>query len=1807
MDWRRDRWFVLGVLLLLVNARAVRQMSRGSPGGPWPSRVVAFEAGKDGVVTGDEAIRWQFNTPVAEASDVGVWRAEGPATFQPVVQGRFCWLSDRVLAFEPAANWPLCTEYEVRLDREIGDQGKHVLRRRREHTFQTPSLELRSVTQAGFSPGRRITLRLNFNVPPVRSRLTDHISIVGADGRNIAFDLRGRTETRTVTLRSRSLPPGSFRLKARKGLPATVGPLGLARDSTWELQLHDRLVPLKSDVCMPPFEPGHADVYFSSEISIHDVEQHVSVSPDMEVAVTAMSDWDGPRLRVRGDFAPGQSYTVRFHKGLCAANGAILQKDSDVKVRFPDRPAAIDLPAAGHYLSPRGSCLLPLSAVNVAKIRAEAEYIFPNNLVYFAMRQSDRYPGYYARHGGGHHRGISRVAGDREYSLPAVPNQASRMNINMPDLTGDYASGAFLVTVSGEKCATRRHLVVVTDIGIAVKQATHGLLVWANSIHSLEPVAGAVVRVFSGENQLLAEGSSDRQGLVALALDTTQPGNTPFLVTVQRGDDVSYLKLEGAAVGLAGDTDGAAYLNDGCEAYLFTDRGVYRPGETAHLRAIVRDRSLNPASPFPVSLRIERPDGQLFRRLTGMLSTNGTAEFEVPWPNYARTGAYTLDACLPASDKALGSTTVWVEEFVPPQIKVDVTIAGERATTNLLVDAERRHLFGRPAAGLAVNGAVRFVPMDFSHPAWPGFGFSDKEKDFSPVDKKIGRGRLDGSGAGRFSFPIPAAWRPCSALKAVVRATVTETSGRAVSAYASCPVDVYPHYVGIRPRHAGNVVRAGQPVQCEIAAVLPDGNAATNVNALTLQLARVEWATVLREREDGALAYESQRRLNPVLQRRVDLAEGTAQLDVTPRTSGQYVLSVADGDGGSASTGFYAAGADRDWLAWSLERPGHASMELDRTEYRAGDTATLVIKSPFAGKALLTVETDRVLETRVFELEGNTAEISLPVDESYAPNAYCCVSVIRPVKAGEPSAVHRAVGVAPLRVSRPEQELSVHLHTPERIEPQSPLTVDLHVTDFAGGAATGEVTVAVVDEGICTLTGFRTPDPLRFFERKRKLGVALYDLYSLLMPETEDTVLGSPSVPGGDTGGGLTGRLNPIDARRFKPVALWRSPVALDAGGRTKVRFSIPEFTGRLRVMAVAAGSSRFGAAQSHVTVKRDLVVLSSLPRFLAPGDTCSLPVRVFNESGTNLTVRAVVDCVDGFTVDPRAGTNAVAAGQQSLFDFSLRAGNAAGVGRLVLRVEGNGIEYEEDFELPVRPASPRITRSGYGSLNPGEDAVVCLPRNWLPGTGQEWLWCSALPDLRLQGGLNYLLQYPYGCLEQTTSRSFPLLHLAAIAAKLCPASVPAGGVREYAGAGIRRILSMQLGSGGFGYWPRSDTLYRWGSLYATHFLVEAQREGHEVPEPQLDLALAFVSGMLEPDRQERRSTRESRDDLRAYAAYILSLAGKPPHGWIARLREKAAGLNATPRLHVAGALAASGKRREAGELMRVYGIAAAESAAREVSGTLSSGPRNLAIQLSVWLDIDPGDPFVPLLVRRLEGAMNEGRWHNTQDNAMAVLALGKYCRHVQGETGSFSGVASWEDPDGQVSHNLRNGKEQRFDTTRATDGEIALRNTGETTLYYAWSSAGIVEDGSVRHEDRQLAVRREWLDLEGEPLATDVFTQGQMVVIGLVVDTQGEALDNLVIEDLLPAGLEVENASLKTSQVVPWIKARQGCPVRHVDVRDDRVVLFTGPMCGREAFYYVARAVTPGRFVYPPVAAECMYDASIRSVHGTGVATVVE
>ncbi|HEX5757790.1 MAG TPA: MG2 domain-containing protein [Thermoanaerobaculia bacterium] len=1798
----------LGLLVVVLAAYAFREpLAAALPGwlkpGPEGEEVKVFDVVLDR--EGRAFVDVLFDRPLGEGA-VGEVLAEEPATIAPALAGTWKWQDTNALRFQPSGQLPIASQYTFTLLPERILKPGQVFTGDTELVVRTDQFLVEGVDvqeEPALEGKARViyrgTLRFNYAVHP--ELLVSKIRLVDPDlgeDRPIEVSLETDWPSPQIGFQTAAVQKRRDERKVRLVIDSSLTPfegnVPLTEDFAHEIPVgsSERLA-----VWGVETEPGAREstlrIRFSSPISAAVAEKYVRVEPAVRYRPSAERNV----LSLTGELRPGEAYKLTIAKGLPATDDAVLREEYAAQVRLPDLEPSVGFQSQGMFLSASGTKTVAIDTVNVDEVQLTIDRVYLNNL-FFLFQYGNFFEGETTYAGGG----VSHAFGDRvtdtALRVRGQRNQPVRTPLTLDRRVPRGKTGLYRVVVAraGHWEGAQRWL-LVTDLGAVAKRGDGELLLWVSSFRDLGAIEGARVTLLSDQNQVIGEGRTDGAGLWRFADAEQLRAHRPYMVTIERGGDFSFLLLDAMQVDTAGlDVGGEAAPGSGYTAYLYGERDIYRPGEKVEGLAIVRDGNLRAPDPMPVLLRHRDPLGR--ERGTQRLETTprGHAPFTLDLPPYALTGHHTLE--MEVAEKVVGQYRFQVEEFVPDRIEVEIAppTAPVGPGQALAYHVAGTYLFGPPAAGLPVESRVRLVDADFAPPGYAGFIFRNPERELDEREVLSAEGTLDDAGRAAFEATMPAGAPVPSSLEAVITARVQERGGRGVAALQRLRIHPYPYYVGLR-RVAGEgegageaaagegFVRPGQAALFEYAAVGPDGKEVPS-KPLRADLFLDRWNTVLRRTPAGTYRYESTRDSLLIDSRAIAGGKGRGRFRFQSGRAGSYRVVLTDPDTqAAAAVEFFVS--EWGYSPWALKNPARLELDLDRAEYAPGDTATVQVRAPFPGKLLLTVERERVFHTSVHRLDGNTARIEVPVSVAFRPNAYVTATLVRRVADLEPGSPGRAFGAVPIGVDRAANRLAVEIAAPAEVRPETKVTVGVKTAPEA------IVTVAAVDEGVLQLIAQETPQPFEHFYRKLALTVASFDTFSLLLPDV--AVEGGAPRGGGEGMEGLAQSLRTEGIRRTEPVAFWSGPVETDAEGRASVSFRLPEFQGAVRLMAVAVQGERFGSSDRRVRVRSPLVLLPTFPRVLSFAETLRLPVSVRNDTGRDGAFRVAL-AVDGpARVEGDAATRVeVAHGREGMVHFDVRTADRSGAVRMTVTAAGNGESSRSREEVPVRPDLPVATAERSGAFQEAAaELPLADPDRFRPETLHRELAIGPVPIVQFSGKLRDLLTYPYGCLEQTVSTAFPLVYLAELAERLDPdlfrKAKPAGYVAE----GVRRVSTMQLFDGGFALWPGEQTAHPWGSVYATHFLVEARRAGHPVDDTLHKAALDYLAG------QVKAKAAYGSDELQraAYALYVLARAGRPDVGTMDFLREKhRPALRPESRALLAAAYAAAGNPQALNEL--IANLAEVERVARQTGGNWSSTVRNRALLLLALLDAAPRSPRIPALVDVLarDAQAATTPW-NTQESGFTLLALGQLFKR-QAALGPYSGtVFAGDRKVGSFTQQT-----VAFRDIRGTAPLRVRMNAGYKpgAAFFSLRTRGVPADRAFQPAAAGLEVQREILSREGGPVNLGSVRQGDLVVLKTRVRSVSGPVWNVALVQLLPSGLEVENPRLETTETLPWV-TRAGRP-RHLDLRDDRILIFTDlPPDSWQEFYALARAVSPGRFRLPPVQAEAMYDPARRATGERG------
>jgi alpha-2-macroglobulin len=1353
--------------------------------------------------------------------------------------------------------------------------------------------------------------------------------------------------------------------------------------------------------------------------------------------------------------------------------------------------------------------------------------------------------------------------------------------------------------------------VLASNIGLLAKADQRGkLLITATDLRTAQPKAGVALSLRNFQGQVIVQGTTDNNGMATL-----EPAGTPFLLVGEASGQRSYLKMNaGVALPVSHFDVGGETVSKGLKGSIYGERGVWRPGDPILLTFVLRDREKTLPANHPATLELLDPRGRSVQTMVNNTPKDGFYRFDARTSADAPTGNWTARVTLGG---VIFRKTLKVETVMPNRLKIVLdlgdAVLGGGAPVRGKVQSE--WLSGASAAGLKSDLAVRLVPTTTTFARFTDYVFDDPAREFSTEPQTLFEGPIGEKGEVAFDQEVELSAQPPGMLNASFTTRVFEPGGAFSINHESRVFAPYQRFVGLRlPKGdvARGMLRTDEDHVVEIGSLTAQG-APVAVRKVKVTLYKVEWRWWWSREQESLAQYVARESSARVSEETVATnAEGRAQwkLRVNYPQWGRYLLRVCDEDGGHcAGSTFYI-----DWPAWAgkqRDQTGPAatmlSLTTDKSAYQVGETAVVQLPESAQGRALVTVENGSgILDARWVVPSAQNTRVSIPITAAMTPNVYVAVTLVQPHEGKANDLPIRLYGVVPLEVSDPQTHLKPVLTAADEWRPESKVSVK--VGEAAGKPMT--YTLAVVDEGLLSLTSYKTPDLHREFFRREALGVRTWDLFDEVIGAYGSELERLLALGGSD--GGAQGD-DKKSQSRFPPVAQVLGPFELKAGETHTQSITLPRYVGAVRVMVVAGSNAStpaaFGSVEKSVYVRQPLMILPTMPRVVGPGEEIAVPVSVFAMHDSVRDVALLIQPDRMFEVLGDATTHVIFTRlDEKTGTLRLRAGNRLGRSRVKFVATSGRNRAESVIDIEVRSANPPSTRLQTHLLGAGESWTARIAPHGLPGTNQVSLEVSALPPLNLENRLRYLIQYPHGCLEQTTSSVFPQLFLSSLV-KLEGSRQRQ--IEDNVRAGIDHMRFFQLANGGFSYWPGGSGGFATGSLegyalwattYASHFLVEAEKRGYTVP-------ASMRAGMIRNLRSTAQAWNANRDATmdQAYRLFVLARAGQPEVGAMNRLREQK-DIDPVARWVLASAYQLAGLGEAAKALSTGEPLAVRDY--RRGDYTFGSNLRDHALVLQSLVVMGQLDRAQPL-VKAISDEVGGESWYSTQSVAYSLLAMSQLAGARA--TGSFTFEQTLG---GKVLAQTVTAAVHQATLAGVPDAgqDLTLRNTSSGPLFVTVAVRGTPAPQAEQAGASGLSMQVRYTDAEGEPVELAKLEQGSDLLVEVDVrNGTGVAIDNIALTQILPSGWEIHNGRLadeeagtgereeQPSNRFDGTRANTAPRADFVDIRDDRVLQYFSLRAG-ESIHFQTRvnAAYRGRYYLPGVLAEAMYDAS-KQAHTAG------
>ena len=1338
---------------------------------------------------------------------------------------------------------------------------------------------------------------------------------------------------------------------------------------------------------------------------------------------------------------------------------------------------------------------------------------------------------------------------------------------------------AYFNNQNGETC-TRN--VLASDLGIISKIGKNEEVVTVVSdLKTAKPLEGVDIVLYDAQQQLIGTAKTDNEGIAKTIVK-----RKPFVLVAKSGSQRGYLKLnEGSSLSLSSFDVSGGETQKGLKGFLYGERGVWRPGDSLYVTFVLEDKVQTLPKNHPIVFSLYNPQRQVVKRMTQLFSEGNMYTFRTLTDPTDPTGEWLAEVKLGG---AVFNKTIRIETVKPNRLKLALDFGKNKLTALDEETQGKLHvqwLTGANAAGLKATYEAFLSTGKTVFDNFRDYIFDDPMANFSPQTQTVYDGALDGNGDAvvNASFDLGDAHAP-GALNVTFKGKVFEQGGDFSVDNFTMPYFPYTSFVGILPpatKSEWDYLYTDQNHTVHIATVDAEGKSISR-QGVQLQLFKLDWRWWW-EQEGGENEYENSESMNLVTSGVVNTAangQGKWVFSVNGDHWGRYYLKATDPVSGH-TTGKIVY-IDSPYGNHTSASGGLTRLQFfpDKEKYQVGDKVKLTFPSNATGKAFVSLENgSRVLKTFWVDGKEEKTEVEFEATREMSPNIFAHIHFVQPHAQTSNDLPIRLYGVCPVVVEDSKTKLEPVISMPDVLRPEENVTIT--VSEKANKAMA--YTIAVVDEGLLDLTRFKTPDPWKYFYAKEALGVRTWDMYDLVLGSLEGNIERLLSI-GGD------GEIHPSknedkgNSLRFKPVVKFLGPFYSDGKSRSHT-FKMPNYVGSVRTMVVAANmEAAYGATEKTTAVKNPLMVLATLPRVLGPEEELKLPVNVFALEGSVKNVSISVKTNDLLTlVGSTTATASFSKPGDQLVTFNLKVKPKLGQGKVIVTAISGSNRATQEIDIKVRVPNPYVSSVVEQIIEPGRSWSGDYVPTGMAGTNTGTLEVSVIPPINLEQRMSYLVQYPHGCIEQTTSSVFPQLYLSDLV-QLDEAKKAM--IQNNITAGIRRLQNFQTSDGGFSYWPGESEPSEWGTNYAGHFLLEAQAKGYKVPSEML-------SKWAEFQKQRTQMPRSREYDWQGleltYRLYTLALAGKSDFSAMNRLKD-AGNLSTSASWRLAAAYTLAGQSKVAQEIIKGLPIQVPDY--KELAYTYGSDERDEAMILETMILMGERVNSVSLLMEISKALSNPYDWMSTQTTAYCLLAVSKYVGIQKENKGLQFRYTFPTSGSKQVSTALP--LSQLPIPNANANSRVTVLNPNASILYARIVSEGVPLMGDPTEVETNLKMSIVYKTMKGKVLDVSAIPQGTDFMAEVTLTnpgTRGE-YKQMALTQIFPSGWEISNTRMDgTSQFYA------SSLFDYQDVRDDRVYTYFNLESGKtKTFRILLNAAYTGKFYLPSTFCEAMYDHTIYS-----------
>ncbi len=1329
---------------------------------------------------------------------------------------------------------------------------------------------------------------------------------------------------------------------------------------------------------------------------------------------------------------------------------------------------------------------------------------------------------------------------------------------------------------------------LASDLGIIAKAGNNrGMKFAVTNLVTGTPLEGVDLEILNYQQQVIGTATTGSDGLASVLVE-----QKPYLLIAKSGDQRGYLRMDdGSSLSLSYFDVSGNVVQKGIKGYIYGERGVWRPGDTLYLNFIMEDQEKILPGTHPVVFELINPMGQLYKRMVRTTGENGFYSFIFATEPESPTGNWT------AKIKVGGTSftkILKIETIKPNRIKIKIDFGVEKLTVSdrdISATLKANWLHGAPARKLRATVDVTLGEMPTQFDKYANFVFDDPARDFYAEEKNIFDGYLNEQGEARVSAYISTNDASPGMLKASFVSRVYEEGGEFSTDRFSIPYAPYDYFVGIKtPRgdKARGMLLTDTSHVVDVVTLDAMGNPVSRDN-IDCKVYKVSWRWWWDASADNDLAsYIGNTYNSPVHSEVISTKSGKGSFSfrVNYPDWGRYLVRVKDRSNGHATGKIVYI----DWPGWAgraqRENPGGAAMltfSADKKTYTPGEFCTVSFPGSENSRALVSIESgSKIVDAWWVDVKKGENTFNFKVTPEMAPNVYINMTLVQPHTNTANDLPIRLYGIVPIMIEDPATKLQPVINMPDILEPEEEFTVKVSEKDNKKMT----YTLAVVDEGLLDLTRFLTPNPWQSFYAREALGVKTWDIYDMVLGAYGGKIQQLLSIGGGDDADGSQNKR----ANRFKPVVMHLGPFTLNKGKSNSHTITMPNYVGSVRTMIVAGNEGAYGNTEKTTPVRKPLMVLATLPRVLGPGEEVKLPVTVFAMEDNIKKVNVSVETSDMLTIagNKTAQLDFSQPGDEVVY-FNIRVPEKTGIATAEVKVKSGREEASYKIEIEIRNPNPDLTKYQEAVIDPGKEWTPSYMAFGMPGTNKGTLEISSIPPIDFGRRLKYLLEYPHGCIEQTTSSAFPQLYLGDV---MELTSAEQQKTKQNIMAAIERINTFMLPSGGLGYWPGAVEETDWGTSYAGHFMIEAEKKGY-------NLTAGFRQKWVDYQKRAARSwargrgkyqyARYNQSDLeQAYRLYTLALAGENELGAMNRLREKN-DLSLQAKWRLAAAYGLAGKPEVANEII--------ENLSTDINeypgfySSFGSRERDWAMIMETFIILNDRNRAMPLM-ERISKVLSGKQWMSTQTTAYCLLSMSKFA----GETTSKEMKFNYAINDGEKMKATTKlaVSQHEIDMDKYPEGNIRITNRGEGVLFARIILEGKPVTDNREAEQNDLTMSIAYKDMEDNPIDVTRLQQGTDFKAEVTLKNPGVYgyYKDMALTQIFPSGWEIHNMRVDGNGAVH----RKSVP-DYEDVRDDRVyTYFDLQQSKSKTFVVLLNAAYLGKFYMPAVSCEAMYENKINA-----------